>query len=139
MQVTVQKIDIVTKVSGAGKPFQMFELFTDKHGQTKLTKFVDKNDPVKYWRVGDVVNIREVPNGKFMNFAVEELKTNSNSGAVLPPSTPAYVPPISSTGSQAEVSFEELKVDRNYKLLLRIARQVGVPLTDDEINDSLDF
>jgi len=145
MQVNIQKIEVITKTSArTGKPYKQIEMFTKEHGQKKLTKFVDKDDKAMYWRAGDVVNIVEIPNGNFMNFAVEELKTNANSGAVITPvierkpplyiPTPAKIPTISIDEPQSKQ-----KVDRNYELLLRIAQQVGVQLTEEEINASIGF
>jgi len=152
MQVNIQKIEVITKTSPrTGKPYKQIEMFTAQHGQKKLTKFVDKDDKALYWRAGDTVNIVEIPNGNFMNFAVEDLKTNANSGAVVSPTIerlpPLYVPkqlpqpamPISSTGLPINPIPQQQKVDRNYALLLRIAQHVGVQLTDEEINSSLGF
>jgi len=145
MQVKIDKIDIVEKMSGAGKRFKMFEIFTDKHGQTKLTKFVDKDDPFKYVRVGDTVEMIEKPNGRFMNFEYVVMKNNQSSASVItqerkPPfyEPPGALSPVSSIGNDP-VETSKDKVDRNYELLLRIARHVGVELTNKEINDSLGF
>ena len=155
MQVNIQKIEVVTKTSAkTGKPYKQIEMFTAQHGQKKLTKFVDKDDKVLYWRAGDVVNIVEIPNGNFMNFAIEELRTNANSGAVItPPSTPAcvppstynspapYTPPATNNPPESLEFLEEgkAKVDRNYELLLRIAQHVGVILTEEENNHIMGF
>lgn len=157
MQVNITKIEVLTKTSAkTGKPYKQIEMFTKEHGSKKLTKFVDKDDKALYWRAGDVVSITEVPNGNFLNFTVEEMKTNANSGAALRPQPPFYVPPEyqhevpnvistvkqppqSTINSTAPEYYGIPKVDRNYELLLRIARQVGVDLTEQEINDSLGF
>ena len=147
MQVTLTKIDIVDKVSSGGKAFKMFEIMTDKHGDKKLTKFVDRDDPFKYVRVGDTVEINEKQNGRFMNFEYVVLRNNMNSQPVIERKPPFYEPPgaldpVKSSTSELEpniIPSHEDKVDRNYNLLLRIARQVGVILTPEEENDSLGF
>lgn len=145
MQVKIEKIDIVEKMSAGGKRFKMFEIFTDKHGQTKLTKFVDKDDPFKYVRVGDTVEIIEKPNGRFMNFEYVVMKNNQSSASVITQERkpPFYEPPgamsSNNTGNIPLKIEPKSPVDRNYELLLRIARQVGVILTPEEENDSLGF